>query len=57
VEVVETLAEHSGFMVILDTDTLPRMKPAEAPLQMFDDVLSHKGTDAVAKWRIVMDCP
>src|ERR1700730_2328425 len=55
-KVVETLAEHSGFMVVLDADTLPRMKPAEAPLQVFDDVLVHRGAGAIAKRRIVTDC-
>ncbi|SRR6266478_2043305 len=52
VEVVETLAEHSGFMVVLDADTLLRMKPAEAPLQVFDDVLVHGTT---AKRRVIAD--
>src|SRR6266404_5454734 len=50
-EVVEALAKHSGLVVVLDADTLPRMKPAEALLQMFDDVLVHESTSAIAKWR------
>ena len=56
-EAVETLAEHSSFVVVLDADTLLRMKPAEAPLQVFDDVLIHKRTNARAEWRIVTDYP
>jgi len=56
-EVVEALPEHSGFVVILYADTLPRMKSAEAPLQIFDDVLVHKTIGAVAKRRIVTDWP
>ena len=55
-EVVEALAEHAGLVVVLDADALLRMKPAEAPLQMFDDVLVHKSTSPMAKQRIVMDC-
>jgi hypothetical protein len=54
-EVVEALAEHSGFMIILDADTLPRMKSAKTPLQMFDDILVHKSIDAMAKRRIIVD--
>src|SRR5207244_1239482 len=49
-EVVEALAEHSGLVVFLDADTLPRVKPAEALLQMFDDVLVHESTSAIAEW-------
>jgi len=55
VEVVEPLAEHSGFVVVLDADTLPRMKSAEAPLQMFDDVLVHESAGTTAKRRVIAD--
>src|SRR4029453_11498993 len=48
-EEVHTLPEHLGFVVFLDTETLPGMNPAQAFFQPLDDVDHRVSHDWVSR--------